>query len=145
MSFPQEFGIDGPGRDEWIVGLINSIIFLTAGLIGAFIVDPLNHWFGRRGEIFITALCLTATPIGSGFAKSWEGLFAARFVMVGIRVWQLLCSKADSYRVSELAQRMLRSQSSPQSLHPLVFEAPWSCSGSSGSSQASSSASAPMS
>lgn len=47
---------------------------------GAFIVDPLNHYFARRGEIFITALCLTATPIGSGFATSWQGLFAARFV-----------------------------------------------------------------
>lgn len=33
LSFPQEFGIDGPGRDEWIVGLVNSIIFLTAGLM----------------------------------------------------------------------------------------------------------------
>ncbi|KAI9150476.1 MFS transporter [Paramyrothecium foliicola] len=85
LSFPQEFGIDGTGRDEWIVGIINAIIFLTAGLIGAFIVDPLNHYFARRGEIFITACCLTATPIGSGFAKSWQGLFAARFVMgIGI-------------------------------------------------------------
>lgn len=52
---------------------------------GAFIVDPLNHYFGRRGEIFITACCLTATPIGSGFARSWQGLFAARFVLgIGI-------------------------------------------------------------
>ena len=52
---------------------------------GAFIVDPLNHYFGRRGEIFLTACCLTATPIGSGFTKSWQGLFAARFVMgIGI-------------------------------------------------------------
>ncbi|KAJ4424046.1 hypothetical protein N0V82_001293 [Gnomoniopsis sp. IMI 355080] len=85
LSFPEEFGINGTGRDEWIVGLINAIIFLTAGLIGAFIVDPLNHYFGRRGEIFITACCLTATPIGSGFAKSWQGLFAARFVLgIGI-------------------------------------------------------------
>lgn len=33
LSFPQEFGIDKPGRDEWIVGLVNSIIFLTAGLM----------------------------------------------------------------------------------------------------------------
>jgi MFS family permease len=48
-------------------------------------VDPLNKYLGRRGEIFLTALCLTATPIGSGFAKSWQGLFAARFVMgIGI-------------------------------------------------------------
>ncbi|KAI5459729.1 putative facilitated glucose transporter [Mariannaea sp. PMI_226] len=85
LSFPQEFGIAGKGRDEWIVGIVNAIIFLTAGLIGAFIVDPLNHYFGRRGEIFITACCLTATPIGSAFAKSWQGLFAARFVMgIGI-------------------------------------------------------------
>ncbi|KAF2800268.1 MFS transporter [Melanomma pulvis-pyrius CBS 109.77] len=85
LSFPEEFGLTGQGRDEWVVGVINAIIFLTAGLIGAFIVDPLNHYFGRRGEIFITACCLTATPIGSAFAKSWEGLFAARFVMgIGI-------------------------------------------------------------
>lgn len=52
---------------------------------GAFIVDPLNHYFGRRGEIFITAACLTATPIASGFCKSWQTLFAVRFVMgIGI-------------------------------------------------------------
>ena len=58
---------------------------IDLGTSGAFIVDPLNHYFGRRGEIFITACCLTATPIGSAFAKSWEGLFAARFVLgIGI-------------------------------------------------------------
>lgn len=85
LSFPQEFGIDKGAKNEWIVGLINSIIFLTAGLIGAFIVDPLNHYLGRRGEIFVTALCLTATPIGSGFARTWQELFATRFVMgIGI-------------------------------------------------------------
>lgn len=33
LSFPEEFGIAGTGKDEWIVGLINSIIFLTAGLM----------------------------------------------------------------------------------------------------------------
>lgn len=33
LSFPEEFGIAKPGRDEWIVGLINAIIFLTAGLM----------------------------------------------------------------------------------------------------------------
>jgi MFS family permease len=58
---------------------------LTRMYSGAFIVDPLNHYLGRRGEIFVTALCLTATPIGSAFAQSWQQLFAARFVMgIGI-------------------------------------------------------------
>ncbi|KAK0303736.1 hypothetical protein LTR01_007822 [Friedmanniomyces endolithicus] len=86
LSFPKEFGIDsGTGRDQWIVGLVNAMIFLTAGLIGAFITDPLNYYLGRRGEIFLTALCLTATPIGSAFTHSWQGLFAARFVLgIGI-------------------------------------------------------------
>jgi sugar porter (SP) family MFS transporter len=85
LGFPEEFGIHHGATNEWIVGIINAIIFLTAGLIGAFIVDPLNKYLGRRGEIFLTALILTATPIWSGFAKSWQELFAARFVMgIGI-------------------------------------------------------------
>lgn len=34
LSFPKEFGIDkSTGRDQWLVGLINAIIFLTAGLM----------------------------------------------------------------------------------------------------------------
>ncbi|KAJ5242443.1 uncharacterized protein N7469_000770 [Penicillium citrinum] len=85
LSFPEEFGLTGKGHDEWIVGLVNSIIFLTAGLVGAFIVDPLNHYLGRRGEIFVTALCLTATPIGSAFTHNWQQLFVCRFIMgIGI-------------------------------------------------------------
>ncbi|KAL4787189.1 hypothetical protein BJX76DRAFT_319108 [Aspergillus varians] len=85
LEFHDEFNISGEGRDEWIVGIVNAIIFLTAGLIGAFITDPLNHYLGRRGEIFLTSLCLTATPIGSAFTHSWQALFATRFVMgIGI-------------------------------------------------------------
>jgi hypothetical protein len=33
LSFHTEFGIDGVGKDEWIVGIVNAIIFLTAGLM----------------------------------------------------------------------------------------------------------------
>lgn len=33
LEFHDEFGIAGTGRDEWIVGIVNSIIFLTAGLM----------------------------------------------------------------------------------------------------------------
>ncbi|KAJ5577108.1 General substrate transporter [Penicillium sp. DV-2018c] len=54
----------------------------------AFVLGPVDRQYygvpedaqefdpGRRGGIFMTALCLTATPIGSAFAKSWQGLFA---------------------------------------------------------------------
>jgi hypothetical protein len=41
LSFPEAFHLTdryGAAKAEWIVGIINAIIFLTAGLIGAFIV-----------------------------------------------------------------------------------------------------------
>lgn len=41
----------------------------------------MNHYLGRRGEIFITSLILIATPIASGFTHSWEALFAVRLVL----------------------------------------------------------------
>jgi hypothetical protein len=33
LTFHEALDINDEGRDEWIVGLINSIIFLTAGLM----------------------------------------------------------------------------------------------------------------
>lgn len=33
LSFPEEFNIAHGAKNEWIVGLINSVIFLTAGLM----------------------------------------------------------------------------------------------------------------
>ncbi|KAJ7742574.1 sugar transporter-like protein [Mycena metata] len=82
LSFPKEFGIDKPtGSDPWKVGAINSIIFLVGGGIGCWFSDPVNYLFGRRGEIFISGIILLVTPIGTGLAQSWQGMFAARFVL----------------------------------------------------------------
>lgn len=33
LSFPQEFGIAGDGADSWKLGLVNAVIFLSAGLM----------------------------------------------------------------------------------------------------------------
>ena len=69
----------------WLLCFYSITFLINLVKSGAFIVDPLNYYLGRRGEIFLTACCLTATPIGSAFAKSWQGLFAARFVLgIGI-------------------------------------------------------------
>ncbi|OWT40791.1 hypothetical protein C362_01004 [Cryptococcus neoformans Bt1] len=91
LSFPAEFGIDssigqpGGARDEWIVGFINAAPNISATLLGVWLSDPFNNWFGRRGEIFISGLILIATPIASGFTHSWQALAAVRLVMgVGI-------------------------------------------------------------
>ena len=48
---------------------------------GCWLSDPLNNYLGRRGAIFVTALCLIATPIASGFTHSWETLFVVRLVL----------------------------------------------------------------
>jgi hypothetical protein len=47
LSFPKEFGIEDR---EWTVGIINAIIFLTAGLIGAFIVGKSSRYQNSRGS-----------------------------------------------------------------------------------------------
>ena len=62
--------------------------------------DPFNNWFGRRGTIFISAICestdhsgcrcsravvLIATPIGMAFTHSWQQLLAVRTIFgIGI-------------------------------------------------------------
>ncbi|VDB95914.1 unnamed protein product [Peniophora sp. CBMAI 1063] len=86
LSFPLEFGIaeddpvHGP-RNQWIVGVVNAAPYITSAAVGAWLADPLNNWFGRRKTIFITALILIATPIGSGFTHSWETLFVVRLIL----------------------------------------------------------------
>ncbi|KAJ9127315.1 hypothetical protein QFC24_000722 [Naganishia onofrii] len=82
LSFPREFGIAGEtGTDPWIVGIVNAAPYLAASIVGCWLSDPLNNYFGRRGTIFLTALCLIASPIASGFTKSWQALFACRLVL----------------------------------------------------------------
>lgn len=82
LSFPLEFGIGGAGaHDEWLVGLVNSAPYIASAVLGCWLSDPLNRFFGRRGTIFITALILIAAPLGSAFTHSWEALFACRLLM----------------------------------------------------------------
>lgn len=81
LSFPQDFGIAGAGRDSWIVGVINSAPYLASAGCGCWLSDPLNRFFGRRGTIFITGLVLIATPIASGFTRTWQELFIVRLIL----------------------------------------------------------------
>jgi hypothetical protein len=56
LSFPQEFGIATGDRNEWIVGFVNAAPYIASAGFGCWISDPLNHYLGRRGEIFITSI-----------------------------------------------------------------------------------------
>lgn len=55
-----------------------SGILADCSFVSLTVMRHRNNYLGRRGVIFLTALCLIATPIGSGFTKSWQGLFVCR-------------------------------------------------------------------
>lgn len=44
----------------------------------AWISDPVNHFLGRRGTIFIAAIFSVLAPIGSGLTQKWGQLVACR-------------------------------------------------------------------
>lgn len=52
LSFPQQFGIgdENSDHDVFLVGLINSAPYIGSALIGCWLSDPLNNYFGRRGK-----------------------------------------------------------------------------------------------
>ncbi|KAI5481021.1 sugar transporter [Pseudohyphozyma bogoriensis] len=87
LSFPQDFGIEAVegqpdyARNNWLQGVINSAPYIGSAFIGCWCSDPLNNWFGRRGTIFITAIILILTPIGSACTQTWQQLFVCRLLL----------------------------------------------------------------
>ncbi|KAL0956130.1 hypothetical protein HGRIS_002296 [Hohenbuehelia grisea] len=85
LFFAPQFGIDpnsgDRGRNQWLLGLVNSAPYLCCAVLGCWLTEPLNRWFGRRGTIFITATFSFLTCIWQGVTNSWPHLFAARFVL----------------------------------------------------------------
>ncbi|KAI9856308.1 MAG: hypothetical protein M1813_009144 [Trichoglossum hirsutum] len=70
-----------PTSNDWTVGLINAAPYLSAGLIGCWLSDPLNFYFGRRGCIFLAAIFCTLPIIGSAFSQTWPQLLLCRLLL----------------------------------------------------------------
>ncbi|KAE9401625.1 hypothetical protein BT96DRAFT_991975 [Gymnopus androsaceus JB14] len=88
LFFAPQFGIDvnsgdaaTASRNQWLLGLVNSAPYLCCAVLGCWLTDPLNRFFGRRGTIFITALVSFLACIWQGVTNSWPHLFVARFVL----------------------------------------------------------------
>ncbi|RMD40394.1 hypothetical protein DV735_g4712, partial [Chaetothyriales sp. CBS 134920] len=82
LYFPKAFGIDSRStRDTFIVGMINSGIYLSVGLLGCWLAEPVNALLGRRGSIFLgSSICLVAS-IASALSRTWPILLAFRFLL----------------------------------------------------------------
>jgi MFS family permease len=48
---------------------------------GCWLSDPLNHYLGRRGTIFFSAIFCFFPVIGSAVSQSWEQLFVTRLLL----------------------------------------------------------------
>ncbi|CAI7643106.1 unnamed protein product [Penicillium glandicola] len=82
IFYKHQFGIgDDSSRSTWLVGLVNSAPYLCCAFISSWLTVPFNHWFGRRGTIFI-ACCFSAIAcLWQGFVATWWSMFVARFVL----------------------------------------------------------------
>jgi len=87
LFYAPQFGIDpnsqdgNAGRNQWLLGLVNSAPYLCCGVISCWLTYPLNNYLGRRGTIFVTAFVSFAACIWQGVTNSWQHLFVARFIL----------------------------------------------------------------
>ncbi|CEJ54840.1 Putative MFS sugar transporter [Penicillium brasilianum] len=80
--YKYQFGIAGnQSRDTWLVGLINSAPYLCCAFIGCWLTVPFNHWFGRRGTIFLTCCFSAIACLWQGFVSTHWSMFIARFAL----------------------------------------------------------------
>lgn len=80
--FPKYYGIDSDSvRDRMLVGLLNAGPYIGSALCGCWLSDPLNHYFGRRGVIWISAHFCIWPLIGSAFSHNWEQQLINRLLM----------------------------------------------------------------
>ena len=82
LYLPHAFDLeDHSARSSFVLGIINSGLYLAQGLIGAWISEPVNNHLGRRGAIFVATLCCLIGNAGSGMAFSWPILVLFRLVL----------------------------------------------------------------
>ncbi|KAF1973250.1 MFS transporter [Bimuria novae-zelandiae CBS 107.79] len=82
LYLPKAFSIDADTpRNDLILGVINSGIYLSNGLLSAWLVTPLNKRLGRRGAVFSAALCSLFSNIGGALTQNWQQLLLFRLIL----------------------------------------------------------------
>lgn len=91
LYYPQDFHLDNNSsttHNTLIIGIINAAIYLSNGLIGSWLVAPLNARYGRRGATFLGgAICVVMNFLSGWSSSSWEALLGFRLLLgVGLGV-----------------------------------------------------------
>ena len=72
------FGIE---NDTWLVGLCNGAPYLCCAVLGCWLTDPMNRYFGRRGTVFVSCLISAVACFHQAFTNTWWHMFIARFYL----------------------------------------------------------------
>jgi MFS family permease len=88
LYYPQLFHVGSSSmHDTLVVGFINSGIYLSNGLLGSWLVAPLNSKLGRRGAVFTGALISLLFNVLGSSAPSWRRLLLCRLCLgVGLGI-----------------------------------------------------------
>lgn len=86
LSWPDALGVPDsvqpfPAINSWIVGIVNAGPYIASAGIGCWMSDPLNHYFGRRGTIFVSAVFCLLSVIGSACSQTWPQLLVTRLLL----------------------------------------------------------------
>lgn len=82
LHLPKALGIGTTStEDQLLVGLVNSAPYIGTSLLGCWLSDPINDYFGRRGTIFFSANFCLWPVLASAFCRTWEQLFACRLLL----------------------------------------------------------------
>lgn len=87
LFYPKQLGIDGAESEHnrWLNGLVNAAPYLCCGVLGCWLTDPLNKFFGRRGTIMFCSVVSIICCIWQACTNTWWHLFIARFILgIGI-------------------------------------------------------------
>lgn len=89
LFYIHQFYIDGESSyDANVQGIINSIPYLSASIVGCWVSIPMNALFGRRICIFIASFFAAASGLWQAFSPSWQMLLVGRLIMgitIGIK------------------------------------------------------------
>jgi MFS family permease len=84
-GMPREFDLcikNGcSNSDLWTFGMLNAMPWLSAGIFGTLLADPLQeYWLGRRGSIMVSCAITIASTIGASTTHNVGQLAAWRAV-----------------------------------------------------------------
>ena len=79
LFYPETFGIEN--ESSWFIGIINSAPYFSCALLACWVTEPWNHYFGRRGAIFISCTIAFATCIWAGVTHTWWHLIISRIFL----------------------------------------------------------------